>query len=162
QAAGQYAADPAGVVFADQRDRRAADDRTRYDRRRPAHECSEQRQGRGSRSCRQGEDGCADDGHHHRPAARSSICDLRRVLQRHLPVDRNGGFSVQRGRLFPAVKRYRDGNHVMMKELVELLKNRKMTIASCESLTAVLFTSRIAEVPGASAVLLGGIVTYAT
>ena len=50
----------------------------------------------------------------------------------------------------------------MMKELVELLKNRKMTIASCESLTAGLFTSRIAEVPGASAVLLGGIVTYAT
>ena len=38
----------------------------------------------------------------------------------------------------------------MMKELVELLKIRKMTIASCESLTAGLFTSRIAEVPGAS------------
>ena len=50
----------------------------------------------------------------------------------------------------------------MMKELVELLKNRKMTIASCESLTAGLFTSRIADDPGSSAVLVGGCVAYAT
>ena len=49
-----------------------------------------------------------------------------------------------------------------MKELVELLKEKKLTIASCESLTAGLFSSRIAEIPGASNVLVGAIVTYAT
>ncbi|WP_328585273.1 CinA family protein [Merdibacter massiliensis] len=60
-----------------------------------------------------------------------------------------------------AIERYRDGNNVM-KELVELLKEKKLTIASCESLTAGLFSSRIAEIPGASNVLVGAIVTYAT
>ena len=49
-----------------------------------------------------------------------------------------------------------------MKELVQILKEKGMTIGSCESLTAGLFTSRMAEVPGASAVLKGGIVTYHT
>lgn len=49
-----------------------------------------------------------------------------------------------------------------MKELVELLMKKGWTIASCESLTAGLFASRIAEVPGASNVLIGGIITYAT
>lgn len=49
-----------------------------------------------------------------------------------------------------------------MKELVELLRTQSLTIGSCESLTAGLFTSKLAEVPGASAVLKGGIVTYQT
>lgn len=49
-----------------------------------------------------------------------------------------------------------------MKELVELLRTQALTIGSCESLTAGLFTSKLAEVPGASAVLKGGIVTYQT
>lgn len=49
-----------------------------------------------------------------------------------------------------------------MKELVELLKVQNLTIGSCESLTAGLFTSKMAEVTGASQVLKGGIVTYQT
>lgn len=49
-----------------------------------------------------------------------------------------------------------------MKKLVEILKTAKLTIGSCESLTAGLFSSTMAEVPGASAVLKGGIVTYWT
>ena len=49
-----------------------------------------------------------------------------------------------------------------MKELVALLKQRQLTIGSCESFTAGLFCSSMAEVPGASAVLKGGVVTYAT
>lgn len=49
-----------------------------------------------------------------------------------------------------------------MEELIALLKEKHLTIGSCESLTAGLFTSSIAEVPGASAVLKGGIVTYWT
>lgn len=49
-----------------------------------------------------------------------------------------------------------------MEELVKRLTEKGWTIASCESLTAGLFTSTIAEVPGASQVLVGGIVTYAT
>ena len=43
-----------------------------------------------------------------------------------------------------------------MEELVRLLKENKLTIGSCESLTAGLFTSMIARVSGASAVLRGG------
>lgn len=50
----------------------------------------------------------------------------------------------------------------MMKELVELLNKKQYTIASIESLTAGLFTSKIAEVSGASAILKGGLVTYMT
>lgn len=49
-----------------------------------------------------------------------------------------------------------------MKELVEILKKKQYTIASIESLTAGLFTSKIAEVSGASAILKGGLVTYMT
>lgn len=49
-----------------------------------------------------------------------------------------------------------------MQELVKLLRRKNKTIGSCESLTAGLFTSLLAEVPGASAVLKGGIVSYQT
>lgn len=49
-----------------------------------------------------------------------------------------------------------------MNKLVELLKKKQYTIASIESLTAGLFSSKLAEVPGASAVLKGGLVTYQT
>lgn len=47
-----------------------------------------------------------------------------------------------------------------MEELVNLLKEYHLTIASCESLTAGLFASRLAEVAGASSVLKGAFVTY--
>ena len=49
-----------------------------------------------------------------------------------------------------------------MKALIERLKKDRLTIGSCESLTAGLFASTIAEVSGASAVLKGSIVTYWT
>ena len=49
-----------------------------------------------------------------------------------------------------------------MKSLIERLKRDGLTIGSCESLTAGLFASTIAEVSGASAVLKGGIITYWT
>lgn len=48
------------------------------------------------------------------------------------------------------------------KELIALCTERQMTLSSCESLTAGLFTSTLASVPGASAVLKGGLVTYFT
>lgn len=49
-----------------------------------------------------------------------------------------------------------------MQELVNLLLQKKLTIASVESLTAGLFTAMVAEVSGASQVLKGGLVTYQT
>lgn len=49
-----------------------------------------------------------------------------------------------------------------VEKLVSLCKERQVTIASCESLTAGLFSSTIASVPGASQILKGAIVTYAT
>ena len=47
-----------------------------------------------------------------------------------------------------------------MEEMLALLKQKGWTIGSCESLTAGLFTSTLASISGASAVLKGGIVAY--
>lgn len=46
--------------------------------------------------------------------------------------------------------------------LVSALKDRGWTVATAESLTAGLLAATIADVPGASAVLRGGLVVYAT
>lgn len=48
------------------------------------------------------------------------------------------------------------------KELIALCTQKNITICSCESLTAGLFSATLASVPGASRVLKGGIVTYFT
>lgn len=45
---------------------------------------------------------------------------------------------------------------------VEALKRRGWTIATCESLTGGLMASSMVEIPGASAVVKGGFVTYQT
>ncbi|GAB3126140.1 CinA family protein [Tsukamurella serpentis] len=47
-------------------------------------------------------------------------------------------------------------------DLVRELTERRQTLASAESLTAGLFAATVAEVPGASAVLRGGLIVYAT
>ncbi len=49
-----------------------------------------------------------------------------------------------------------------MERLYQSLKRKGYTIASCESLTAGLFSARLAEVPHVSEVLKGGVVTYWT
>ena len=49
-----------------------------------------------------------------------------------------------------------------VEELVQQCTKQGFTIASCESLTAGLFSATIASVPGASRVLKGGFVTYWT
>lgn len=49
-----------------------------------------------------------------------------------------------------------------MEELFRLLQQMNLTIASCESLTAGLFCSQLAEIPHVSSVLKGGVVTYWT
>ena len=47
-----------------------------------------------------------------------------------------------------------------MKELIQKLKERNLTIASCESLTGGLFASSLVQVEGASQVFVGSYVTY--
>ncbi|MCP1388637.1 CinA family protein [Corynebacterium sp. TA-R-1] len=46
--------------------------------------------------------------------------------------------------------------------LIDELRARRQTIAFCESLTAGLAAATLASVPGASDVLRGGLITYAT
>lgn len=46
--------------------------------------------------------------------------------------------------------------------LVKICTEKNITIGSCESLTAGLFSSSVASIPGASRALKGGIVTYWT
>ncbi len=47
-------------------------------------------------------------------------------------------------------------------DLVKTLSQRGATLSTCESLTAGLLAATIASVPGASAVLRGGLITYGT
>lgn len=47
-------------------------------------------------------------------------------------------------------------------KLISVLNKKKLTIASVESLTAGLFIATLANVPGASKVVRGGLVTYQT
>lgn len=47
-----------------------------------------------------------------------------------------------------------------MNSLIKLLIEKNMTIGSCESITGGLFASSLAEIPGASKVLKGGLITY--
>ena len=49
-----------------------------------------------------------------------------------------------------------------MNELVALLKRYELTISSCESITAGLFSATMASIPSTSTVLCGGVVTYMT
>ncbi|MDN4494318.1 competence/damage-inducible protein A [Ureibacillus aquaedulcis] len=45
-------------------------------------------------------------------------------------------------------------------KLVEMLKHNNLTISAAESLTAGLFQSELAEIPGVGCSLIGGVVTY--
>ncbi|MFC3882321.1 competence/damage-inducible protein A [Bacillus songklensis] len=47
-------------------------------------------------------------------------------------------------------------------ELAETLKEKKLTIASAESLTGGLFSERLTSIPGAGSITRGGIVSYHT
>jgi PncC family amidohydrolase len=49
-----------------------------------------------------------------------------------------------------------------MEELVELLKQKNLTLSCVESLTGGLFASSITNIPGVSKVFKGGVVTYWT
>ena len=49
---------------------------------------------------------------------------------------------------------------VSVQDIVAQLKHENLTIATAESLTAGMLSSTLADVPGASAVLQGGVVAY--
>lgn len=55
-----------------------------------------------------------------------------------------------------------EGDTTLAKVVLELLKQRKRTIAIAESVTGGMASSLFVDQPGASAVFLGGVVAYAT
>ena len=55
-----------------------------------------------------------------------------------------------------------DENGSLAKSTVEALLAKKWTVATCESLTGGMIAATMAEVPGASAAVRGGLVTYQT
>ncbi|MET1013166.1 MAG: competence/damage-inducible protein A [Paenisporosarcina sp.] len=57
---------------------------------------------------------------------------------------------------------YGYNNDSLASRTVELLQEKNWTISAAESLTAGLFQSELAAIPGASAILIGGMVTYST
>lgn len=60
------------------------------------------------------------------------------------------------------VGKYHYGNDddSLASKTVEMLLHHKLTISAAESLTAGLFQSELAEIPGVSSTLVGGVVTY--
>ena len=50
----------------------------------------------------------------------------------------------------------------MVNKVVELLKEKNLTIGSIESLTGGLFASTLTNIPGVSSIFKGSVVTYAT
>lgn len=50
----------------------------------------------------------------------------------------------------------------LVRQILNEMKSKNLTLGSCESLTAGLFCSTVASISGASAVLKGGLVTYFT
>ena len=51
-------------------------------------------------------------------------------------------------------------NEELARDIVERASVRGVTVSTAESLTAGMIASKIADIPGASAVLRGGAVTY--
>ncbi|MDT9409053.1 CinA family protein [Corynebacterium rouxii] len=55
-----------------------------------------------------------------------------------------------------------DATQAAVIRMVDKLKQQNCTISTCESLTAGLMAATIANLPGSSQVLRGGLITYAT
>lgn len=55
---------------------------------------------------------------------------------------------------------YGDNDDSLASKLIEMLLENNVTIAAAESLTAGLFQSELAEIPGVGNALVGGVVTY--
>lgn len=60
------------------------------------------------------------------------------------------------------VKELEEQAYKKAQELIHIFTNKGYTLSTCESLTAGLAASLLATVPGASRVLRGGFITYAT
>ncbi len=91
-----------------------------------------------------------------------AICICRYSNGSDLVMGCNDRISCKWNSIFHTIKRYCYGVNVNGRTVRLSEKNKHLTIGSCESFTAGLFCAKLAEISGASAVLKGGIVTYAT
>lgn len=53
-----------------------------------------------------------------------------------------------------------NASEVLVRRVIDMLRSRSMTIGTAESCTAGMISSKIADIPGSSDVLAGGIVSY--
>lgn len=74
------------------------------------------------------------------------------------PVERTAGGEP----LGPAEQRSSSEPLALVERFVSVLRRARLTVATAESLTAGLISATIADVPGASAVLRGGLTAYNT
>lgn len=88
--------------------------------------------------------------------------DVRLTVRGLDPEEARRALEEAEARLAPVVEPYRiGGSGDVAREVVGLLGDRGFTLALAESCTGGLVARRITDVPGASAVFLGGIVAYA-
>jgi nicotinamide-nucleotide amidase len=87
--------------------------------------------------------------------------DVRLTVRGASPLDARSALDAAEERLGPVVEAYRiGGSGEVAGEVVSLLAGQGRTLALAESCTGGLVARRITDIPGASAVLLGGIVAY--
>lgn len=94
--------------------------------------------------------------------AKEGECTLRVASQRDTPEEAKEAVEEMLSRIDEIVGRYiySYDDEELNEVVVKLLADKGLKIASCESATAGMFSSYLADVPGASSVLGGSLVTY--
>ncbi|WP_419956528.1 competence/damage-inducible protein A [Neobacillus niacini] len=96
------------------------------------------------------------------PLAADGECTLRLTAKHHDLQTAEAMLNEVEGNIRSRVGQFLYGynNTSIVSELMNILKERKLTISAAESLTGGLFQQELTSVPGVSSVLKGGVVCY--